>query len=56
MYNGVYFIECRWTFLGKFRQLLCLVFIHSYPVEFVNKGFEIIDMKKCVVIPLNIYD
>ena len=36
-------------------QILCLVFIHSYKVQFVNKGFEIMDMKKCVAIPLNMH-
>ena len=37
------------------RQLLCLVFMHSYPVEFVSNGFEIMDMKKCAAIPLNMH-
>ena len=41
--------------LRKSRQLLCLVFIHVYPAKFVNKGFEIMDMKKCSVIPLNMH-
>ena len=41
--------------LRKSRQLLCLVFIQSYPVYFVNKSYEIMDMKKCAAIPLNIY-
>ena len=29
--------------LRKLRHLLCLVFIHSYQVQFVNKSFEIMD-------------
>ena len=41
--------------LQKLHQLLCLVFIHSYPVQFINKGFEIIDMMKCAAISLNMH-
>ena len=41
--------------LRKLRHLLCLVFIHSYRVKFVNKRFEIMDIKKCAAIPLNMY-
>ena len=42
-------------FLRKLHQLLRLVIIYSYPAEFVNKGFEIMDMKKCAAIPLNMH-
>ena len=41
--------------LRKLRQILCLVFIHSYKVQFVNRGFEIMVMKKCAAISFSMH-
>ena len=48
----MYFTEFGWTFLfAEISHLLCLVFIQSYRIQFVSKGFEIMDM----AIPLNLH-
>ena len=56
MKNGVYFMEFWWTFLFAEITSIIMFGLHTFLPSIVRQQkFEIMDMKKCAAISLNMH-